>query len=232
MTRIRLIGLAVVAVFALSAVAASAASAHNFKAETAKVKVKASTTFGSPAVEHFQGFQASNAVVVCKKGTFEGEGTSGLETLEVHPVYTECSAVLEGTHTATVTTTGCNYLFHAAAPSTTEGWVDVVCTGTNKIKVEIAGLACNVEIGSQNGLKTIEYVNQGAGNARKVLVKANVTKIAYVSNCAALLKKEGTDAEYRAGELVGGVPKMGAGPAEALSAGFNELGEADGIWVE
>lgn len=246
MKRIRIIGLAVVAVFALSAVAASAASAHTFKAETAKVKVKASSTFGSPAVEHLHGFQASNAVTVCKLGTFEGEGTSGAETLEVHPVYTGCSVALSGTFGAEVVTEGCNYLFVAKEPGTPfklePKAVSIVCKenpATKKpfeIHVKIPGLSCEINVPgapANQELSSIAYKNEGEGTGRKVLVGANVTGITYKSNCAALTVKEGANAEYRAGKFSGGlVPEMAAGPAEALSEGRNSLNQADGIWVE
>jgi hypothetical protein len=225
MTRIRIIGLAFVAVFALSAVAASAASAHTFKAEKSPVTVKAKA-------ENAQGFKVASTVSVCKKAKFLGTGTSGAETLEVHPEYEECEVGLEGTGKANVETTGCNYVFHAAAPSTSEGSVDIKCEGTHVIKVNVVKLGCEITVGPQTGLKKIEYVNEGALTLRKVKVNANVTGIKWGSNCTQL-KAGGSEGEYREGMFnsVTKAPELGSGPAVALSEGIFEE-SADGIWVE
>jgi len=229
MQRIRLIGLALVAMFALSVTAASAASAHGFKAEKYPYTVKARAT--DP-----QGFQISGSVSVCQKATLEGKETTGSETLEVHPKYEQCEVELAGTFKAKVNTEGCNYLFHAATPGTPEGSVDLVCQTGKEIEVEVEGIegGCSIKIPGQTGLKTVEYVNEGAGSSAKTKTNADVTGITWSATGACGLKESaGANGEYREGKLSAlGIPELGSGPASTLSEAFNELEEPDGILVE
>jgi hypothetical protein len=229
MQRIRLIGLAVVATFAFGMTAASAASAHSFKAQTYPDTVKAHAT--DP-----QGFQISGSVSVCSKATFEGTATAESETLEVHPKYEGCEVELAGTFKAKVDTEGCNYVFHAATPLTQEGSVDVVCQPGKEINVVVEGIegGCSIKIPGQTGLKTVEYVNEGTGSSAKTLVNARVSGITWTTTGACGLKESaGTNGEYREGKVSSlGIPELGTGPASALSEGFTELEEPDGISVE
>jgi hypothetical protein len=229
MQRIRLIGLALLAMFAIAVTAASAASAHSFKAQTYPDTVRAHAI--NP-----QGFQISGSVSVCSKATFEGTATAASETLEVHPKYEGCEVELAGTFKAKVNTEGCNYLFHAATPLTQEGSVDVVCQTGKEINVVVEGIegGCSIKIPGQTGLKTIEYVNEGTGSTAKTEVNARVSGIAWTTTGACGLKESaGTNGEYREGKTSSlGIPELGTGPASALSEGFNELEEPDGILVE
>lgn len=170
-----------------------------------------------------QGFQVANAVSVCTTATFktEGEVTVPSETLLIHPEYTKCEVNLAGTHLATVTTTGCNYVFHAAAPNTTEGSVDLECEAGDEIKVHVSGLNCEIKVPAQSGLKTVEYVNEGGA----VKVNANVTGIRWTSNCTQLEKSSGSEGEYREGAIVEETPEMGAGPAMALTEPVEDEGQ-------
>src|ERR1700680_1971139 len=140
MKRIRVLGLALTAACAMCVVAAASAhAAARFVAAKYPVEQKAVNT--NP-----QGFEIAGSTSVCKKATFNTneEGapnpTGPSDLLEVHPTYSECEVALAGTFKAKTTTTGCNYVFHAANPETKNGTTDVVCTGANKIRVVVEGI--------------------------------------------------------------------------------------------
>ena len=88
---------------------------------------------------------------------------------------------------------------------------------------------CVITVGSQTGIKAIEYINE----AGKVKVNAEASAIKYKATSACGIALEGENAKYRAGEFVGGVAKLApeGHPAVALSEGFNELGEIDPVEV-
>jgi hypothetical protein len=93
-----------------------------------------------------------------------------VSAVEAHPTYGGCEASPFGS--ATVTTTGCNYNLHSA------GTVDIVCSGTNKIKIEAPG--CTITVGSQSGLNSVSYANSGSPST--VTVTSNVEGISYTSS--------------------------------------------------
>jgi hypothetical protein len=229
MKRLKFIGLALAASLALAAVAASAASAAMFKAETYPVTIKAHAT-------NFQGFQITGSVTVCKKLDVTGSSTADSQTLEVHPVYSECEVALAGTFKAKVDTTGCNYLFHAASPSTNLATVDVKCEAGKEIITHVEGIeaGCEIKVPSQNGLKKIEFVNEGSGSARKVSTNATVTGITWSATGGCGLKESsGSNGEYKEGKFSAiGTPELGPGQAKALTEGFTELNEPDGVFVK
>jgi hypothetical protein len=236
--RIKLIGLATVAAFALSAVAAALALASS------NGEFSAQHYSGEEAQEHaattnLNGFNAGGAVSICEEGHFNtGEELAVFPSgpsheLTVHPTYGKCKVGLSGVnYAAKVTTTGCNYRFHdTTADSTTEA-VDVVCSEGHKIKVELEGAAaCHIEVGSQSGLKDVTYENKGTGSAATVEVKANVTGIAYESNCKGIATS-GSNAEYKEGVFnkTTGLAELTSEPAKALAEGTYE-GGANGVFA-
>jgi len=173
-----------------------------------------------------QGFEIIGAVSVCPNAMFTTNGavatglSSGTETLLIHPEYTNCKVTLAGaTHNATVETTGCNYVFHAAAELSTTGTVDVECESGKEIKVKVSGLNCEIKVGPQTGLKTVEYMNTNTG---KVEVKAEVSGITYtVKTCPAGVVG-GNGGLYREGII------NGAGEAELATAGHPATALAEG----
>jgi hypothetical protein len=229
MTRIVRVTAAIALGVALIAATASAAGAYQFKAASYPVIDRANS-----ATLH--GFEITGAVSVCRKATFKTgeEGapnpTAAVETLVVHPIYSECEVSIAGTFKAKVITTGCNYDFHAAQPSTKGGSVDIACASGKQIEVVVEGLSgCVISVGTQTGIKAVEYVNESG----KVKVNAEATGIKYKASSACGIALEGSNAKYRAGEFVGGVAKLApeGHPASALSAGFNELEEVDPVEV-
>jgi hypothetical protein len=182
-----------------------------------------------------QGFEIAGAVSVCKHAHFATNGTvtSPAETLLVGPSYSECEAEVGGTvHKVTVLTTGCDYVFHAAAPSKAEGKVDIECETGKEIVVHVEGLeGCEIKIKAQTGLGTVEYVNEAGG---KVKVNAKVTGITFSSaKCPAGVATSGTNGIYREGKFSKrGEPELGTGAASALAEGFNSSGELIGVLDE
>src|SRR5262249_8888418 len=167
----------------------------------------------------------------CKNATFKS-GEEGApnpagpqETLEVHPIYTNCEITIGGVFKAEVNTTGCNYVFHVAEPRSKTGSADIVCQAGKKIEVTVNGLpGCIIEVGPQTGLKTIEYVNEQP----KEKVNAEVNNITYKATSACgLIIKEGNNGLYREGESLP-TPKLAppGKPASAQSEGLTEPGAA------
>jgi hypothetical protein len=205
-----------------------------FKAATYPVTEKAEAT-------GIHGFEIAGAVTICHKGTFNTgeEGapnpTQSQGTLEVHPVYNECKVENGGTFNAKVVTTGCNYVFHSAAPGTENGSMDIVCQAGKQIKVIVEGIAgCVITVGSQTGLKSMGYFDQ-AGPPGTVKVNAELSGIHWeVTSQCGLVIKEASTGEYRAGEEFGGVaPRLApaGNQATAVLKGFNQLSEPDAVEV-
>jgi hypothetical protein len=158
---IKVLGLAVVAVLAMSAVVANAASAAQFVASSYPATFTGSNTKGT------EKFHTEAGNVECDSH-FQGTENEASSTASAHPEYTNCEAF--GGLSATVTTTGCNYVFHLT--STTSASTDVAC-GTGAILVT-AG-TCKAEIKSQTGLEKVGMAASGG----KITVTPSVTKIKY-----------------------------------------------------
>jgi len=119
------------------------------------------------------------AAAKCKSATLTG--TSPVKQVEaelpVHPVYKECTAF---GLPATITTTGCDYLFHIGA-ATTGGWhatKDIACSAGATIR--IVAQTCEVTVGQQSGLATSEVTNSGgSGTAMDLLLHMSITGMNY-----------------------------------------------------
>lgn len=238
MKHVKVLGLSLVAVFALSAIAVAPASAHEFKAAKYPVKVKGKNS-------NLQGFEIPGAVSVCTTGTFNTgeEGapnpTGPSATLEIHPKYTGCTVSIGAVKhvAAEVTTKECNFVFHAAAPNTTEGTVDVKCVGGKSIEIKVTSITgCTISVtgtgtGTNAGLKTVEYRNEPA---KEVTANAKASNITWKATSACgLAGTEGNTAKYEEGE-VGAleVNKLTGKAAKAVAKGvFGELEEVDAIEV-
>jgi hypothetical protein len=219
----------VAVVVALFGVSAASASASTFLAAEYPVLVKGVSL-------NIQGFQAAGAVSVCQKGLFMTgieDGTDPAapsETLLIHPAYEECEISIAAKFKANVITTGCNYVFHALAPSTKHAAVDIECLTGKAIKIEVPELTgCTISVPAQSGLKAIEYVNEPGG---KVKVAAEAGSIHWEATSGCGIGLSGTSGEYRQGEIVAGVAKLSpAGkPALADAEGIKE-GFPDAIMV-
>jgi hypothetical protein len=220
---------------ALFGISAASASASTFLAASYPVLVKGLSL-------NIQGFEITGAVSVCEHATFmtgeEGGKDPGgpSETLLIHPKYTGCHVSIGGTTltAATVSTTGCNYLFHAALSLAAGGTVDIECEAGKSIEIAPAVAGCVISVnGTGNiGLKEVTYMNEEP-IAGKVTVRANVSNITWKATSACgLLKTEGTEAKYKEGEITSlDIAKLGTGPATAVSEGLKS-GLKDNIMVE
>lgn len=198
---------AAVAAFALGAVAASSASAHQFKAAEYPAVV---TAEGGT-----QTFEIGGAKGVCKSVTSKTgeEGAPNLiaasATLQVHPKYKECHVTLNETQIPVKTvTTGCNYVFHAAAPSSKEGTLDVQCATGKEVKIEFEGTfaGCVWSIPGQTGLKSVDYKNEPSSN---VTINAALTGIKWKATSVCGIALEGNAMTY-----------TGSAVAKGTSGGF------------
>jgi hypothetical protein len=168
----RIIGIAVVAVLALSAVVASAASANTFMT---KNSVYPQTVEGSQSTAHV--FTVTGQKVTCKTAKFKGTATAASSTQEVHPTYEGCTAF---GFEASVTTTGCNYLFHLAAGgsgSPQSGTVDIVCETGKSIVINAGFGTCEATVGAQTGLGGQTFTNTTVGGVEKIIVGTSTTGI-------------------------------------------------------
>jgi hypothetical protein len=111
-TKLKALGLALIAVLVMSAVVASAAQAT---AGTLTAEGKTVTATAEQVGEHelvltdHEVGPGQFATLKCKKATFTGTSgvTDGATSVTVHPHYTECTFANQP---ATVTTTGCDYV--------------------------------------------------------------------------------------------------------------------------
>jgi hypothetical protein len=193
---LKVLGLALVAMLAMSVVVASAAQANSnftttnglyptiFEGEQGTENVFTTTT-GSVKCTTAK-FVYRNGETMQEAGInyVIGTNTAASETASLHPEYTGCKAF--GVK-ATVTTTGCNYLFHvtnAASPFTLS--TDIACSGTNKITVVPTGVDCTITVGPQTGITGLSAVNAGAGATEDITVTINSGNITYTetgTNC-------------------------------------------------
>jgi hypothetical protein len=201
---LKALGLAFFAVFAMTAVAATAAQGQQFQADA----YPATVTSHSEASNHV--FTINKGPVKCKTHHFEAESAAASTTLTVFATYKNCTFV--GLN-ATVNMNGCHYVFHVSGGGGPlyAGTADVVCTGSNKIKV--TSLQCTAEVGAQNGLSEVNFENVGEGD---VEVGANVSGITYNTSGSCGIS------EASNGTYVG----------DALAEGFNAEEEPTEIFVE
>ncbi len=201
---------AVVALVALasSAFAASVASADEFKSESAPV------TLTGKQGEPIDTFSTHAGNVKCTSATYKGtQSSTSTTTIQVAPTYSGCTFV--GLN-STITTNGCEYLFHVPATAgVTTGTVDIVCPGTNEITVTaptpaLGKAKCIVHVPPQTGLGTVTYSNIGSGTTREVKVAVSLSGIKY-SQTAGVAESGncGTQDSTTTGTYVGGATVTG-----------------------
>jgi len=163
--KLKALGLAVLPVVALAA-GAPGAQAINFEASSYPATVTGSNTKGSETL-------TTEAGAVQCSSHFEGTLSAASSTLTITPKYSECTAF--GFLSATVTTEGCTYVFHATeevSAGVFNSHADVSCPEGKSIK--IAAATCKAEVKAQTGLTTVKSTNSGSS----VTVQPNVTGIA------------------------------------------------------
>ena len=150
------------------------------------------TLTGTQLNTHFLQLTGQGLSVECEVVKLAGSLSSpGSETASLHPAYEKCHGFGFGLG-VTIDAEGCDYIIHigdAFAPGAPyRGSVDLECSGTNVMRVTgsgIAGNKCELQLGSQTGLGSIESVN--AGSPKDVELKTNLVGITYK-----VTKDEGT----------------------------------------
>jgi hypothetical protein len=136
---------------------------------------------------HFPGAGTWECTGFNLTGTKVGTANS---TLELHPSLSGCVAFgFAATHSIT---TGCN--FHFGTPAKNSAGLEIVCTGTNKIKITptfFGASVCSLEIGSQTPSGGVDLTNNvGKGD---FLITWTLTGISHSAGCGA---SAGADGEY------------------------------------
>jgi hypothetical protein len=198
MTRIKTLGLALVAVFAMSAVVASAASA-NFTTTT-----DTSTLTLSGGLQVFTTESGAKVKCTSVSGHIAGVGTAQAD-LTVEPKYAGCT-LTEGAVTvnAEVDPMGCTFTI------TTDGIIHVLCSGENVITVKafLAGAfqQCFDVHAQTPTTPTIDFTNQldPATSKWDFTIKSTVSGITYerTGPCKKVNKQENeTNNAHYEGEI-------------------------------
>jgi hypothetical protein len=187
-SRLKALGLALIAGLAMAAVPASAAQAQ--------IKV---TTGVSPAwltgeqlkanLHHFS-LAGGGPTVACETADFTATVTNGATSVTVVPKYEKCHAIINvETFKVTVTMNDCDYLFHdgkeVSSTTFSEGEVDLVCPVGKEVEVHIykkpvneaEGELCTLKVAPFTNLKAPkgnEFRNEGAGSTNDVTITTEV----------------------------------------------------------
>jgi hypothetical protein len=174
MTRIRLIMLTLLTVFAIGAIGVTSAFAEG---ATDEYEGTGATT-GKQL--NTQVFTVKAGKVECKKAKFTDSLTGSAKTFKATFEYTECKAFGA---TATVAANGCEYEFLTPAdiPSGSESPdthhtanVNLVCPTGKTVTIKTG--ICEVTVGTQGPLSSVEAINLANGNLEVI---ANVGSIVY-----------------------------------------------------
>jgi hypothetical protein len=188
------------ALIALLATAAlvSSASAAEFHSEGENTTIQ-----GTQVNIHVWKFTAGE--VTCPKTTVSGTQTSKTaSSITFTPTATECHINFFGSKvSATVNFNGCDYRVYAS------GLTDIVCPAGKTIVISSAG--CTIEIGAQNGLKSVSFAN--TGGLRRIWH--------FIKNIAAIIY-------HHAGFTCG----TGSGTTGTESGTTTVEGNKGGIWYE
>lgn len=220
-SKLRKLGLGVVASIALSAMAAAtaAAEAFDFEAEAVPVTIKAV----QPASEE-DVLTTTVGKMSCSEVTYTGS-QSGYEatTVEVEPKYAGC--VASGIP-STFQANGCKYRFHAETVEggKREGAVDVVCPAGKEMLVTASlfgTVKCSIHVPSQNGLKSVTYTQTGSGTTREIRADLSLSGIKYTHTAGSGF-----------GACSGGSAENGTYEGAALATGETLSGEHAGLLLE
>jgi hypothetical protein len=196
--------MAALALTAWAAQAASAASEFQAAEFPARLSGEQSGEKG-----HVFTVEEKNSLT-CTKMTATGELFEPSEAQEVSPTYSSCTAF---GFSATVTMHGCVYRLHAGEETSANhfsGTIDIVCPPGEKIAM--AAGTCEVQVGSQEGLSGVEYVDNTGHSPVDVTVNLSVTGIKYNKvkdgiGCPLNGTGEKSDGTYSGATLVKGFKK-------------------------
>lgn len=153
-------------------------------------------------------FGAESLSVKCTSAAYSGEIPEPVETLEVSVSYSGCTG---GGLAATVAMEGCKWRLYANTSA-----VDLVCPGENMVKITAVAGNCEVRIGPQTSLSSVEYSNVES-SPETVAAKFALKSIAYTKTKDGFLcplsgtggKSDGTLTKGAIlGAAIAGVPKF------------------------
>lgn len=191
--------LAFLAMSAIGAVSAhSAVAVPEFNAESYPV------TIHGTGANIGEKFTTEAGAVECEVSHYHGEISAHYHstfpsTATVHPTYTGCKAF--GFLSATVTTTGCDYVFHVTEKVIADYYrahVTIECEVGKSIKITAS--TCAAEVKPQS-LTTVDITNDTAATPKKdITVKPTVTGIKYTVTSDGFLCPFGGTGEKAGGE--------------------------------
>jgi hypothetical protein len=175
MTRnFKTLGLAILALTAMTALMASTANAAAFTGAGGKNAV---ITVDQTLINQFT---VTTGTIKCT--TLKVPPTTvvnGSTTVTAHPEYSGCKCF--GVN-CTVSTMGCDYVFHLEAGGKSK--TDVACSAGNAIKA-VPLLDCTVTIGSQTGLSGVTYSNGASDIVQTIDVTGSISYAETGTNCVA-----------------------------------------------
>lgn len=165
MTRIKVMGLALVAVFAMGALASSAMAAPTLEAGNANVNLTGEQAPGTNDVFNIEGSK-----VTCTEAMYNANGVTanGGTNAVLHPVYGNCTAF--GFIGATVNVaTGCNYRGMATGSQDANmfyntGELQIECTNPTNEFITISVSNCVMHVKAQNISSGIAFSNTTPAN--------------------------------------------------------------------
>jgi len=211
--RTRTLGIAVVTALALTAlVGASSASATTFRAPGAGAGQE--TTWSGTRSGANHKLSLGGDTFTCSNVSFTG-GMIGPESSEanVNPELKNCSWL----STVSWVTNGCKFRFRTNAGGYPAGTVDIHSC-TKPMTMSVAG--CQMEVGNQNGIGTVEYKNTVTEGKYTIAILANLKNITYtrVGGTGCAVNKPGTfsDGTYTGEWTVKGNRGAESAPLEVL----------------
>lgn len=180
---LKALGTALLAAFALSAIAAQGAIAaednHEFTSNAAN---ETTVLTGTQTTQHV--FTVTGIETKCEVAEFSGTVAGNTEdTVEVHPVYEECTFGPVG---VTIHTGGCTYTFDSDTTENTHvGSVkDAPVTITEDCEITLTASGCVIHVTpgqTRHGVTYENIANHGPGEKNAVKVSATVSTIEVTS---------------------------------------------------
>lgn len=212
--RLRAIALTLTVSFAFGAVAASAASAGSFKADSYPARIT-----GAQTTQVL--FNGVVGTWKCNGLNMQGELSKESSSLNLTPLYTECSWAGVA---ATINMEGCTYEYTAG--NTVEGsenkiqaTMDVKCPAGKEMKLTLAN-NCTIRIPEQNGLNSVTLENTLALEPMAVDLQLNVTGMTYKVEHGTFCPNSPADGTYNNGSLKGEEKLSAESPESEKALGF------------
>jgi hypothetical protein len=244
-SKLKALGLALVAVFAMSAIVAQGAQAAKFHSNSERTVVTGELESANPDEFSIAGF----LTIRCEAAKFEGTIVGKeVDTSTITPTYgntaapSKCKNTLTG-HEVIVHTQHCAYVFHAATNAEEHGLTDVECSGATENTFVLTDPADNftMKIGAQTNLNGVHYTNLeeevNKVKVKYITAKSTVKGIHWTcEGGGCFLGKEGNGGEYKGGDVLRGWKDEGSelvetGKTTPTEAATKE-GERTSIWWE